>query len=207
MSAIKLYRHPLSGHAHRVELLLSLLGLETELIDVDLLNGEHKQPAFLKKNSAGLVPVIEDGDVTLSDSNAILVYLASKYDSEHIWLPTDPVQAAQVQGFLTIAASNIAYGPATARLINVFGAKFDHQKALDTAHAILKQLDPHLEHNPWLVGYKPTIADIANYTYIAHAPEGGVSLQDYPHVRRWLSRVEELKGFTPMQPTAVGLAV
>lgn len=56
MSAIKLYRHPLSGHAHRVELLLSLLGLDTELIDVDLLKGEHKQPEFLKKNRVGQVP-------------------------------------------------------------------------------------------------------------------------------------------------------
>ena len=207
MSAIKLYRHPLSGHAHRVELLLSLLGLETELIDVDLLKGEHKQPAFLKKNSAGQVPVIEDGDVTLSDSNAILIYLASKYDDAHTWLPIEPVIAAQVQGFLTIAASSVAYGPATARLITIFHAKFDHQIALDIAHAMLKQLDPHLEHHPWLVGHQPTIADIANYTYIAHAPEGGVSLQDYPHVRRWLSRVEELKGFVPMQVTAVGLVV
>jgi len=207
MSAIKLYRHPLSGHAHRVELLLSLLGLETQLIDVDLLNGEHKQPAFLQKNSAGLIPVIEDGEVTLSDSNAILVYLASKYDNEHTWLPTEAVSAAQVQRFLSIAASSIAYGPAAARSINVFSAKLDRQKSLDTAHAILKQLDPHLEHNPWLVGYKPTIADSANYTYIAHAPEGGISLQAYPHIRRWLSRVEELKGFIPMQATAVGLAV
>jgi len=207
MSAIKLYRHPLSGHAHRVELLLSLLELETEFIDVDLLNGEHKTPGFLKKNSAGQVPVIEDGNVTLSDSNAILIYLASKYDNAHTWLPVEPVLAAQVQRFLTIAASSVAYGPAAARLINIFGAKLDQQKALDIAHAILKQLDPHLEHNPWLVGHKPTIADIANYAYIAHAPEGGISLQDYPHVRRWLSRVEELKGFVPMQVTAVGLVV
>lgn len=93
-------------------MLLSLLGLETELIDADLLKGEHKQPEFFEKNSAGQVPVIEDGDVTLSDSNAILIYLASKYDNAHTWLPIDPVLAAQVQGFLTIAASSVAYGPA-----------------------------------------------------------------------------------------------
>ena len=82
MSAIKLYRHPLSGHAHRVEVFLSLLGLPSELIDVDLAKGAHKQDEFLKKNIFGQVPVIEDGDITLSDSNAILVYLASKYDTE-----------------------------------------------------------------------------------------------------------------------------
>ncbi|MBL1415666.1 MAG: glutathione S-transferase N-terminal domain-containing protein, partial [Moritella sp.] len=81
MSAIKLYRHPLSGHSHRVEVFLSLLGLDSDIIDVDLMKGAHKQPDFLQKNSFGQVPVIEDGDITLSDSNAILVYLASKYDS------------------------------------------------------------------------------------------------------------------------------
>jgi glutathione S-transferase len=206
MSAIKLYRHPLSGHSHRVEVLLSLLGLDSELIDVDLAKGAHKQPAFLKKNSFGQVPVIEDGDITLSDSNAILVYLASKYDNDRSWLPTEPVQAAQVQRFLSVAAGKIAFGPAAARLVNVFGAGLDHQNAKDIAHGILGQLDQHLEHSPWLVGYKPTIADVANYTYIAHAPEGDVSLEDYPHVRRWLSRFEALNGFIPMQATAVGLA-
>ncbi len=77
--AIKLYRHPLSGHAHRVELMLSLLGLPTELIFVDLMKGEHKTPEFLAINSFGQVPVIDDNGTVLADSNAILVYLAAKY--------------------------------------------------------------------------------------------------------------------------------
>ena len=71
--SIKLYRHPLSGHSHRVQLLLSLLGLPTELIDVDLMKGAHKQPDFLKLNGFGQVPVIDDGGTVIADSNAILV--------------------------------------------------------------------------------------------------------------------------------------
>ena len=51
-----------------------------------------------------------------------------------------------------------------------------------------------------------TIADIANYAYLAHAPEGNVSLDDYPNVRAWLARIEQLPGFVPMQATPVGLA-
>ena len=70
---IKLYRHPLSGHCHRVELFLSLLELPYELVDVDLVNGEHKQPEFLGKNIFGQVPVIDDDGTLLSDSAAILV--------------------------------------------------------------------------------------------------------------------------------------
>ena len=86
MHAIKLYNFPRSGHAHRVELMLSLLELPTELIFVDLAKGEHKQANFLKINSFGQVPAIDDQGVVLADSNAILVYLAQKYGNGR-WLP------------------------------------------------------------------------------------------------------------------------
>ncbi|MDX2322396.1 MAG: glutathione S-transferase [Moritella sp.] len=205
MSAIKLYRHPLSGHSHRVEVFLSLLGLDNDIIDVDLLKGAHKQPEFLQRNSLGQVPVIEDGDMTLADSNAILVYLASKYDPYRTWLPEDFTQAAQVQRFLSVAAGKVAFGPAAARLVNVFGASLDHQHAKNIAHALLTELNTHLADSSWLVGTTPTIADVANYAYIAHSPEGDISLAAYPHVRRWLTRFEALTGFVPMQNTAVGL--
>ncbi|MGI9324846.1 MAG: glutathione S-transferase family protein [Pseudomonadales bacterium] len=206
MSTIKLYRHPLSGHSHRVELLLSLLGINADIIDVDLLQGAHKTPEFLLKNPAGQVPVLEDGDIVLSDSNAILVYLASKYDATNTWLPTTSYEAAEVQKCLTAAAGPIAFGPAAARLVNVFGAGLDHEKAKETAHGILRTLDDHLASRNWMVGFTPTVADVANYAYIAHAPEGDVALDNYPNVRSWLRRIETLPGFVPMQATPVGLA-
>lgn len=205
MSNIKLYRHALSGHSHRVEVFLSLLGLEAKIIDVDLMSGAHKQADFLAKNSFGQVPVLEDGNVTLSDSNAIIVYLANKYDPSATWMPTDAVEAAGVQRFLSVAAGKIAFGPALARLINVFGAKLDHELAISSSHAILAQLDTHLAGRNWLVTDNPTVADVANYAYIAHAPEGDVSLEVYPNVLAWLTRFENLKGFVAMQATAVGL--
>ena len=206
MSQLKLYRHPLSGHAHRAELFLSLLRLDAQIIDVDLMTGEHKQEAFLKKNIFGQVPVLEDGEITIADSNAILVYLANQFDQEHSWLPIEPAKAAEVQRFLSVAAGPIAQGPATARLINLFGAKLDHVKAIETAHNVLSTLDEHLEGRDWLATDHPTIADISNYAYIAHAPEGDVSLQQYPNIRAWLQRVEALPEFIPMQSSVVGLA-
>jgi len=206
MSTITLYRHPLSGHSHRVELLLSLLGIKADIIDVDLMQGAHKTPEFLSKNPAGQVPVLEDGDLVLSDSNAILVYLAGKYDDDNEWLPITSVEAAEVQKYLTAAAGSVAFGPAAARLVNVFGAGLDHEKAKETAYGLLSALNEHLATHSWLVGFKPTIADVANYAYIAHAPEGDVSLDNYPNVRSWLHRIEALPGFVPMQATAVGLA-
>ena len=203
-NTIKLYRHPLSGHAHRVELLLSLLNLPTELVFVDLAKGAHKQPEFLALNPFGQVPVIDDNGTVLSDSNAILVYLAQKYGNGR-WLPSEPLAAAKVQRWLSVAAGQIASGPATARLITVFGAPYNAEETIARSHVLLKVMDQELSASPFLAGAQATLADVAGYTYIAHAPEGNVSLADYPHVRAWLARIEALPGFGPMQRTAAGL--
>ena len=204
MQAIKLYNFPRSGHAHRVELMLSLLQLPTELIFVDLAKGAHKQADFLALNPFGQVPVIDDQGVVLADSNAILVYLALKYGNGH-WLPTDPVGAAKVQRWLSVAAGPIAFGPARARLITVFGAPYNAQEVIAYAHTWLKVIDQELGATPYLVGSEPTIADIAAYSYIAHAPEGNVSLDDYANIRAWLARIEALPGFVGMPRTVTGL--
>lgn len=203
-TAIKLYRHPLSGHSHRVELLLSLLQVPTERVFVDLAKGEHKQPAFLAINAFGQVPVIDDSGLILSDSNAILVYLAKHYGDAR-WQADEPEAAARVQRWLSVAAGQTAYGPAAARLITVFGATLNAEDVIARSHALLKVLDSELAASPFLAGDTVSIADVANYTYIAHAPEGNVSLQAYPQVRAWLQRIEALPGFVPMQRTAVGL--
>jgi glutathione S-transferase len=202
--SIKLYRHPLSGHAHRAELMLSLLGLATELIDVDLMKGEQKQPAFLALNPFGQVPVIDDDGFVLADSNAILVYLAKRYGAGD-WLPESAAEAAAVQRWLGVAAGPITAGPATARLITVFGAPYDADAAIGKSHALLGILEAELAERAYLVGARPTIADVAGYTYVAHAPEGNVSLDAVPNVRAWLARIERLPGFVPMQATAAGL--
>jgi glutathione S-transferase len=204
MQAIKLYNFPRSGHAHRVELMLSLLQLPTELIFVDLAKGEHKQPAYLAINSFGQVPAIDDGGVVLADSNAILVYLAQKYGNGR-WLPADPVGAAHVQRWLSAAAGPIAFGPAAARLVTVFGAQLNAEEAITRAHNLLKVMDVELGKTAFLASDEPSIADVSAYSYIAHAPEGNVSLDEYGNVRAWLARVEALPGFVGMPRTVAGL--
>lgn len=205
-SPIRFYRFALSGHSHRVELFLSLLGLPVETVDVDLLNGAHKAPEFLARNPRGQVPVIEDGNVTLADSTAILVYLAIKYAAPE-WLPRDAEGAARVQRYLSLASGEVASGPATARLATLFKQSRDLSTAFATADGLLRLLEGELRERAFLIGPHPTIADLACYTYIAHAPEGGISLEDFPHLRGWLARIEALPGFVPMQSSAVGLRV
>jgi glutathione S-transferase len=197
---IRLYRHRLSGHSHRVELLLSLLGLPYELVDVDLLAGAHKQPAFLAKNSFGQVPVIEDGEVTIADSNAILVYLGERYDEAGRFWPRTPEARAAVQRWLSVAAGQLAAGPGAARLAKIFDPSLDHARAVRVAGRLLTQLELELSARPFLVGSSPTLADVALYAYVAHAPEGDVSLKPYPAVGAWLARVQAIPGFVPMQP-------
>ncbi len=201
---IKFYQFPLSGHCHRVQLFLSLLGLPYEPILVDLVKGEQKSPEFLSMNTLGQVPVIDDSGTVIADSNAILVYLASRYDSGK-WLPKDPEEAAMTQRWLSIASGLLASGPASARLITLFKAPVNVEEAMRKSETLLNMMDQELSQSDFLTGAVPTIADIAMYSYTAHAPEGNVSLDPYPQVRAWLKRIESLHGFVPMERSPVGL--
>jgi glutathione S-transferase len=201
---IRLYRLRLSGHAHRVELMLSLLGLPYEAIDVDFAKREQRSPEFLALNPFGQVPVIQDGEVTLADSNAILVYLEGRYAPGR-WLPREPLGAARVQRWLSVAAGQLAFGPGAARIINLFQRPDDPAPAQQRARSLFEVMDKELAATGWLAGEQPTLADIALYSYTVAAPEGGVTLLPYPHIRAWLARLEGLPGFVPMPRTPVGV--
>lgn len=201
---IRVLRHPLSGHCHRVELLLSLLGLPSELVHVDLMAGVQKKPEFLSKNVFGQVPVLEDGDVTLADSNAILIYLSERYDADGQYWPRTPVGRAAVVRWLSVAAGQLASGPAAARLVRVFGRTLDHAQAVGVAERLLAILEGELKERAFIALPTPTIADVALYAYVARAPEGDVSLEQYPAIKAWLGRIEALPGFVPMA-TAPGV--
>lgn len=202
---MKLYFHPLSGHSHRVRLFLSLLGIEHSLVEIDLFSKAQKSPEFLAMSPFGQLPVLDDDGEIFSDSNAILVYLAKKLGKTD-WLPESPAAAARVQRWLSVAAGELMRGPASARLINVFGAKLDAADVIARAHAIFKLMEASLEGHDWIIaGAHPTLADIALYSYTARAPEGDVDLAGYPLIRAWLQRIEGLPGFVPFQQTLVGL--
>jgi glutathione S-transferase len=204
---IKLYGSAISGHVHRVRLFLTMLDLPFEFIELDLRQRANRTPEFLARNPFGQVPVIEDGEVTLPDSNAILVYLNERYAADPArWMPRDPVGAARVQRWFSVAAGPLANGPAAARIMALFGLPTDPAETVKRSHALLAVMEIHLAKQPFLAGPAATLADIANYAYVAHAPEGSVSLDAYPHVRSWLDRVEALPGFVPMVRTPVGLA-
>ncbi len=193
---LTLHGSPLSGHVHRVVLLLRMLGVPYRFQNAPC--EVRATPAFRALNPLGQVPVLQDGDLVLADSNAILVYLARRHDPAGTWLPTDPLGQARVQRFLSLAAGEVAFGPAAARAITLWGYPGDPDRARAIAAQLLRFLDDHLATRRFLAAEAPTIADLACYSYVAHAPEGRIPLEPYPAVRAWLARIEALDGFVPL---------
>ena len=191
----------LSGHTHRVEAFLGLLRLPYRFVDTP---GElRRTAAFRALNPLGQIPVLEDGALELADSNAILVYLAKRYAPGSAWLPEDPAGAAAVQRWLSIAADEVKHGPGFARLAALWGRGGDPAASRAIAEGLLAFMEDHLTARSFLAAGQPTIADLACYAYVAHAPEGRISLDPYPSVRAWLARVEALPGFVRMPVSAL----
>ena len=196
---IRLHRVPLSGHAHRVELMLSLLGLPFEIVEVDLAGGAHKTPAFLAMNPFGQVPVIEDGEATLADSNAILVYLASRYDTSGRWLPRDPLGAAAVQRWLSVAAGQLANGPAPGAGRGAVQASARSAARIARRRGCSSVMEAHLAQQDFLAGDR---ADHrrhrALHLHRARARRRRVA-RALPDGAPWLARIEALPGFVGMR--------
>ena len=190
-----------SGHTHRVEAFLSILGIpyRQALAPAEV----RRTPEFRALNPLGQIPVLEDGDLVLSDSLAILVYLARRYAPGTPWLPDEPIAAARVQRWLSIAAGELKFGPAAARIVTLWGGDGSLTEAQAIAARLLRFMDGHLAGRAFLAADHPTIADLACYAYVARAPEGRIALDDHPHIRAWLARVEAIPGFKPMPVTPI----
>lgn len=193
---IILHGTELSGHSHRVELLLRMLDLPYRFAPAPV--EVRRSDAFLKLNPLGQIPVLEDGGLVLADSNAIMVYLVKRYAPGSSWLPEGPVAASHVQRWLSIAAGEVRFGAAVARALAQGWMPGDPATAAGVAARLLSFMDTHLADRSYLAADHPTIADLACYSYVAHAPEGGVRLDPYRAVLAWLRRVEALPGFKAM---------
>jgi glutathione S-transferase len=194
---MKLYDLELSGNSYRVRLLLSLLGLRHELVTVNLMKGENREPWFLKLNPRGQVPTLDDAGTVVWDSMAALVYLARKYGGE-TWLPIEPEGMAEVMQWLAVMQNETLYGLGKARLICKFKRPGNLEEAQQLGRKGLDVLEQRLAAHQWLASDHPTIADIGCFPYVALASEGEIRLDTYPSVRSWLDRIKALPGFVGM---------
>lgn len=198
--ALKLYDYTLSGSCYKVRLLLDFLELSYVREQIDFYPGRaHKSPDFLELNPLGQLPVFEDGDLRLRDAQAILCYLANKYDDTGQWLPRDPDTFGNVMMWLMFAGGEIMAASA-ARLHDSLGYDLDITAARDNAHAAFRILDDHLTIRAiagarWIAGDQPTIADIACFPYVALSGDGGIGHEDYPALRNWMLAFRRLPHF------------
>ncbi|KAF2875840.1 thioredoxin-like protein [Massariosphaeria phaeospora] len=207
-----LYTYNESGNSYKVRLLASLLNIKLELRELDFLNVEHQSPEFLAINPRGAVPTLVAGEHTFTDSAAILTYLAGTHPSPgstsipSIFWSSDVIEQAKIVDWLAFAASWVQYGVCTARAIfsfkDIYSGESTEQSLKEAkirGHKSLKILDLQLSKEKWLTLGRPTIADISVFVYVALAPMGDISLEEYVNVRRWIEDIKKLEGFIPIE--------
>ena len=201
---ITLYDYELSGNCYKLRLLLHWLGLAYTRIPIDFHPGrEHKSRHFIDTiNPLGQLPVLLDAGFRLRDAQAILVYLASRYDPQRRWYPDDPQTRARITLCLG-QADEITRSVSAARLHLGFGYEADLPQCQAAGQAVLRVLDDQLAENQfaqqeWLAATHPTIADIACFPYAALAFEAGIDLIEFPALRRWIRQLRHVPGFIAM---------
>jgi glutathione S-transferase len=180
----------------------ALTGVKLDLRPVDFHPGaEHRGPELLALNPAGSIPILEDGDLILTESSAILVYLAAKAAPE--WLGSGTAgEAARVQQWLSFSG-RLTASLGAARLHEMLLRPGDIGALQAQGIAALRELEAGLVEQGlrgmrFLAADRPTIADIGCFPYVALAPAGGVTLDAYPAIRLWSRALRALDKFIEM---------
>ena len=199
---LTLYDYLSSGNGYKCRLLLHQLAIPFRRVELDIMKGETRTPAFLAKNPNGRIPALELADGTvLAESNAILCYLAEGT----AYLPADRLGRAQVLQWLFFEQYSHEPFIAVARFIlhllpEATPRRAELPRLHDRGHAALKVMERRLAAHPFLVADRYTIADIALYAYSHVAGEGGFDLGRYPGVLAWPDRVAAHPGHVPNTP-------
>ncbi|MBZ9764741.1 glutathione S-transferase family protein [Mesorhizobium sp. CA8] len=199
---MKLYDYALSPSCYKVRLMAALIGVTLDIRPVDFHPGcEHRGPELMALNPAGSIPILEDGDLVLTESSAMLVYLAAKAAPQ--WLGNDTAgRTARVQQWLSFS-HRLTASLGAARLHEMLLRPGNIAALREQGIAALRELEAglveqHIRGQRFLASDRPTIADVACFPYVALAPDGGVSLDPYPAIRLWSRAVRSLEGFIEM---------
>jgi len=204
---MKLYTFPLSSNARKAVMAAHLLGSDVEHVLVNLATGDQRKPEFLKLNPNGKVPVLQDGDFVLTESNAIMMYLADKVPGNKVY-PSEPRARAIVNQWLFWQANH--WGPAIAALNfenvlkKMFGGGDPDPVHVKRNEDFLRQfgavLDGRLADRPWVAGDHVTIADIALAAPLMSMSMVKLPLDGFANVLAWFGRVKELDAWKKSEP-------
>ncbi|MCC6664381.1 MAG: glutathione S-transferase family protein [Polyangiaceae bacterium] len=204
---MKLYHNSLSPNARRPALVAQHLGIAIETVAVDF--RELRGPEFLKINPAGRIPVLVDGDFVLTESRAIMQYLASQkpgllptseraradvarwqfWDAEHFSAPLSTL------AFEKLLKPMMGMGEPSEAAITESLARYERSA---------KVVDAHLGKSEWLVDRSMTIADLSVAASLTYAGPSGAPLDPYPHLKAWLGRIRELPAWQSTEPKPGG---
>lgn len=199
---MKLYDYILSPSCYKVRLMAALTGVKFDIRPVDFHPGaEHRGPELLALNPAGSIPILEEDDLILTESSAMLVYLAAKAAPE--WLGSGAAEeTARVQQWLSFS-HRLTASLGSARLHEMLLRPGDIGALQTQGIAALRELEAGLVEQGlrgmgFLASDRPTVADIACFPYVVLAPDGGVSLDPYPAIRLWSRALRSLEKFIEM---------
>ncbi len=204
---MKFYTNPFSPNCRRVALVAAHLGIQLEEQHLDFAKGDTRKPEFLALNASGRVPVLTDGDFALTESRAIIQYLASQKSDSN--LPGgDAKERASVQKWLFFDACHLSPPLGTIafeKLVKgMMGMGEPSPAAVTDALARFepnaKVLDAQLAGHDWLVGKNVTLADYSIGASLMYAKVTEVSLDGIPNVKSWFGRIRELAAWTKTEP-------
>jgi len=205
---MKLYVFPPSPNARKVQMVTHHLGLEPEIEIVDLGAGDQHSPAYLAINPNGVMPALQDGDLTLWESNAIMQYLCSKSESQTLW-PSDPAAQADVSRWQCWQLT--CFGPACGTLVfqNMVKAFFGDDSGPDPDkvaegteqfHKYATVLNDHLRGREWIVGTGVTLADLSLASFLGFAGPARIPVAEYDEINRWMESVGALEAWQATEP-------
>ena len=195
---MKLYCFGESGNAYKVALALTFADVEWEPVFVDFFNGEARTPAFREINAMGEVPVLVDGDTTLTQSGVILDYISSKSGKLG---GRSAAERREILRWMFWDNHKLSGTIGTARFLGNFLAEAKRpvgvipfmQARLKAAY---KVLDDHLTNHTWVAGASMTIADLSCCGYLYYPEPYGFDRADWPHIDRWLDAIAATPGWS-----------
>lgn len=196
---MRLYYHPMSSNSRRAHLAAVQLGVPLELQLVDLAKGEQRAPEYLRKNPNGVVPTLEDGDVVVTESHAIMQYLADKTPGQTLY-PTELAARADVNRWLFWNAHHFQPAASVLNWENLVkpmigrGAPDPAEVARGT-QLVLRYaavLDGHLDGKEWVAQGRLTLADLALATPLSTRVPAKLPVGDFKNLLGWFERVQAL---------------